>query len=86
MIRLIAEKNLKKAMESAHGSVAKVTASIYSAIQNRMEDTDFLQVVNKVEEAVKTMAKPLDMRAQSMFTLMFFCNKKLYTGALFVTA
>lgn len=74
--RLTAEDNLKKGVEVAHRSVAKVTASIYSAIQKRMEDKDFLEVFNQVEDVVEMMAKPLDM--QSMFTLMLFCSKKVY--------
>lgn len=65
-------------MECAHRSVAKVTASVYSAIKDHMDDDDFIQVVNQVETAVETLPKPLDMRAQTMFTLMLFCSKKVW--------
>ena len=78
MERITAERELRSAMQDAHRSLPFVTCNIHRAIEERLEDPDYMEIVTELEEACENMKPSIDQGAQNMFALMLFCAKKVF--------
>lgn len=75
--RISAESELRDAMQNSHKSLPFVTSNIHRAIEGRLDDRDFMEITELLEEECDKMKEKIDHRAQNMFSLMLFCAKKI---------
>ena len=76
--RINAESELCEAMQHSHKSLPFVTSNVHRAIASRLDDPDFIEITEQLEEECEKMKEKVDHWAQNMFLFMLFCSKKVF--------